>query len=92
MSLSAFAVAFHAVESVEKCTTGSVATAAVIITLSLWRMMVFFRRSMQVLAYPNYWYRESLGNTHALSRIIAALWRRARKHWLATARTLPSTS
>jgi hypothetical protein len=45
MSLSVFAVAVHAAESVEKCTTGSVATAAVIITLSVWRFIVFRRRN-----------------------------------------------
>ena len=46
MSLSVFAVAVHAAESVEKCTTGSVATAAVIITLSVWRIIVFRPRNM----------------------------------------------
>ena len=55
MSLSVFAVAVHAAESVEKCTTGSVATAAVIITLSVWRMIVFRPRNSDadaVQAWP----------------------------------------
>jgi len=50
MSLSAFAVAFHAVESVEKCTTGSVAKAAVITTLNVSRIRP--RNSDTVQAWP----------------------------------------
>ena len=53
MSLSVFAVAVHAAESVEKCTTGSVAKAAVITTLNVSRIIVFRpRNSDTVQAWP----------------------------------------